>query len=539
MGYVGVDVRAATRTADQEPGFHGNWKQGGKSLIQTFMKLIPFQFIIDVVIKCTSDALIAQNIAPLTEGEFLRYLGLWLLISTCSGFAHKDFWDIHPHDEKTNPCPYRLGSLMSKKRFDAITRELRFTDCNKPTFLDRIWEVRQMIDEWNDNMKKIFVPSWIMCLDESLLIWFSMFTCPGWVFCPRKLHPVGNEYHSMCCGLSGVMVAIELVEGKDRPRELGQPEYKNLGGKTIGLLLRLLKNYFGSARYVVLDSGFCVLKALVELKRRGVFACALIKKRRFWPAGVPGDVFDRHFSKRDVGETDAILGVLDGVKYFLCEMKEPDYIMKMMATGGALFTDGCREVVRHWTVRGNAMRRVFTYTKPFHLHFKFRHVVDDHNKLRHALPSIEDSWRTNRWPVRVFLFILAITEVNTFLVMCWFNWEKEDVPTYLSFRRKLAWELIENKFLLGEKETTAYNLRRRQSEHKLETAPRHASIFNGRRWKCSANLPYQQYKCKGTSGKKCKKRIRTYCSCDIGAWMCRDCHVLHFAGCRDIMMMSN
>ncbi len=79
----------------------------------------------------------------------------------------------------------------------------------------------------------------------------------------------------------------------------------------------------------------------------------------------------------------------------------------------------------------------------------------------------------------MFSFILAITKVNTLLVMRWFNWEKEDVPTYLSFRRKLAWELIENKFLLGEKETTAYNLRRRQSEHKLATAPRHASIFNG------------------------------------------------------------
>ncbi|KAL7460432.1 hypothetical protein ACHAXS_000883, partial [Conticribra weissflogii] len=114
-------------------------------------------------------------------------------------------------------------------------------------------------------------------------------------------------------------------------------------------------------------------------------------------------------------------------------MKEPDYIMKMMATSGAL-------VVWHWTVRGIAMRRVFTDTKPFHLHFKFRHVVDDHNNLQHALPSIEDSWRTNRWPVRVFLFILAITEVNTFLVMRLFNWEKKHAPTYLSFHGKLAWE---------------------------------------------------------------------------------------------------
>ncbi len=75
-----------------------------------------------------------------------------------------------------------------------------------------------------------------------------------------------------------MMVSIKLVEGKDRPRDLGQLEYEDLGGKTVGLLLRLCKNYFGFACYVMLASGFCVLKALVELKRRGVFACALVKK---------------------------------------------------------------------------------------------------------------------------------------------------------------------------------------------------------------------------------------------------------------------
>jgi Fe-S oxidoreductase len=36
----------------------------------------------------------------------------------------------------------------------------------------------------------------------------------------RKPHPMENEYHSMCCGLSGVMYLIELVEGKDRPQQL-------------------------------------------------------------------------------------------------------------------------------------------------------------------------------------------------------------------------------------------------------------------------------------------------------------------------------
>ncbi len=152
-----------------------------------------------------------------------------------------------------------------------------------------------MIAAWNDNMKECFVPSWILCLDKLMSIWFSMNTCPGWVFGPRKPHPFGNKYHSMCCRHSSMMDAIELVEGKDHPMEMSQPEYKDLGGKTVGLLLRLCKNYFGSAHYVVLDSGFFVLKVLVELKRIGVHACSLIKKQINWSAMVPRDIFDAHF----------------------------------------------------------------------------------------------------------------------------------------------------------------------------------------------------------------------------------------------------
>jgi hypothetical protein len=58
------------------------------------------------------------------------------------------------------------------------------------------------------------------------------------------------------------MYAIELVEGKNRPRQLPPPKY-NEHGKTTGLLLRLTDSIAHSGRVVIMDSGFCVLKALV------------------------------------------------------------------------------------------------------------------------------------------------------------------------------------------------------------------------------------------------------------------------------------
>ncbi len=72
----------------------------------------------------------------------------------------------------------------------------------------------------------------------------------------------------------------------------------------------MLSSYFATGRYVVLDSGFCVLKALVELKKVGLFACAVIKRRRYWPAYVPGEAFNAQFTDlgMGVGEWLAISG---------------------------------------------------------------------------------------------------------------------------------------------------------------------------------------------------------------------------------------
>ncbi len=68
------------------------------------------------------------------------------------------------------------------------------------------------------------------------------------------------------------MFLIELVKGKDRRNQLGPPEYDNHGCKTVGLLLRMLKSVFHSGQYIVINSGFCIHQAIIELMREDVFA---------------------------------------------------------------------------------------------------------------------------------------------------------------------------------------------------------------------------------------------------------------------------
>ena len=92
-----------------------------------------------------------------------------------------------------------------------------------------------MIDKWNIHMSLNWRSGLFECLDESMSIWYNKFTCPGWMFVPRKPHPFGNEYHSKGCVKAKVINHIDLVERKDKPATYWHMQ-TNILGKTIGLL---------------------------------------------------------------------------------------------------------------------------------------------------------------------------------------------------------------------------------------------------------------------------------------------------------------
>ena len=203
------------------------------------------------------------------------WIEIWLFMSTFSGFKRDDFWSSREITLEEGAL-YWFNLWMSGRHFKEILSHLCYTDDSAPTYKDRFWEVRKMVKKWNDHMLDIFTASWISCLDESISIWTNRWTCPGWTFVPRKPHPFGNEYHTICCGETGILYEMEMVEGKDMPKEIKEARKVKRGEETIGLLLRLTRSLYSTGKVVVLDSGFCVLRGLTELRKKGVFAGALI-----------------------------------------------------------------------------------------------------------------------------------------------------------------------------------------------------------------------------------------------------------------------
>ena len=94
---------------------------------------------------------------------------------------------------------------------------------------------------------------------------------------------------------------------------------------------------------VILDSGFRVLKGIIELRKKGVFASALIKKWQYWPKYIKGDAIQALFENKNVGDADSWAGTLDNIPFHVYTMKEPDYVMSLMSTYGTNDRDNGKE----------------------------------------------------------------------------------------------------------------------------------------------------------------------------------------------------
>lgn len=171
------------------------------------------------------------------------------------------------------------------------------------------------------------------------------------------------------------MYGLELVEGKDHPNQMPALAHNNLSA-TCALLLCLTKSIWSTGKVVILDSGFCVLKAIIELKKKGVYASALIKKRRQWPRDVPGDDINCHFDGKEVGHTDQLPGISDGTPFDI--MKEPNYVMMLMSKYGSLIEPPDAKADYRGSHEENNLT-MFKYMEVISNHYQFRGAVDEHN----------------------------------------------------------------------------------------------------------------------------------------------------------------
>ena len=141
---------------------------------------------------------------------------------------------------------------------------------------------------------------------------------------------------------------------------------------------------------------------------------ALIKKHRYSPKTIKGDDVNTKFADREVGTVDAWPGQLDGVKFHVSYMKEPDYVMILMTTYGT--TELMGDARPHaYKIHGVKRMKTILYPEVVYNHFQFRDTVDDNNGI-HMTPPCNGGDVNNDAVAQPCLLITAFRHLNQLLV---------------------------------------------------------------------------------------------------------------------------
>ena len=81
----------------------------------------------------------------------------------------------------------------------------------------------KLFDDFNKARRDRFAAGPVLVLDEIMSAWRPQTTPTGGLpnvsFIPRKPEPLGTEFKTVCCGITGVMLFVEVQKGKCAMKE--------------------------------------------------------------------------------------------------------------------------------------------------------------------------------------------------------------------------------------------------------------------------------------------------------------------------------
>ena len=127
-------------------------------------------------------------------------------------------------------------------------------------------------------------------------------------------------------------------------------------------------------------------------------------------------ILKKYFDDKDVGYVDAIKCSLEGVDVEIHCLKEPDYVMMLMSSYGTLERVRA-EKKRIWTPISELMLQLRSTSSTHSVSPQSFSVLrfSGYTQWKKNFP-MEETWKTTRWPCKVFSFLLAVTEVNCHMV---------------------------------------------------------------------------------------------------------------------------
>ena len=196
-----------------------NYRDVDGDLLRAFQVLYPGD--IDADILKMNAALVADKFKPTTVGEFFVFLGVFLGArgQNCRG---RDLF-ISPEKKSLFKQYPEFGRIMTRHRFESLKKHCTAVCTDEGAIAtDQWYRFRPMVDAFNKNRRRNVIMSKSIVIDESMSAFRPRTTARGGLpnisFVKRKPKPMGTEFKCAADGRHGLMLFLEIQEGKQGMR---------------------------------------------------------------------------------------------------------------------------------------------------------------------------------------------------------------------------------------------------------------------------------------------------------------------------------
>jgi hypothetical protein len=449
-----------------------------KTALQYYM-LFQSPEALDLEVECTNRNLRMRTsepaaATPLTVPELLRKRGIRLsmVLEPLRGGGVADYWSstMMPGTFQQARC-YGKRMGMSRHRFEVLESAMQF--CNADSS-DRWWPIRQLLTLFNEHMKGVFVAGKWVTIDESGFWWLGKDGqwhhdgMPHVTKIIRKPRSVMAELKSLADAITGIMIALELQEGKDamKTKEFACPPESYPHHVALDLRLTKVAGLHGSGRVLVGDSYFSSVTALQRLHEHGLFFWGIVKTASaLYPMRVlkqKSEELDAPNRRQNRGRHNTFVSEYDvaGQPHKMAAIAWHDLKTKYLITNVGNTLPGPPLVRKRCVLEAPAdaaqaalctTREVqFDIPQPSAVAEGFKHfsAIDMHNDYRQGILKIEEYYKTHSWYKRMAASLEGMCLVNAYLA---YKFDTElrrgDPEDYFTFCHRVAFQLVHNPYL--------------------------------------------------------------------------------------------
>lgn len=434
---------------------------------------------LDKIVEGTSEVLIERRKPVTTKGEILKYLGIRLasVLERRRGSVRSWFKDGYVEEESIHlNGAYTTRFNMTVTRFQLLSDSFRLRPApiSAADNADRWYMIRSFIDAFNVRRRKAVIPGQTLVIDESMSAFrqkasgdFNVNGMPHLVKIARKPEGVGAEFKSLADPYTGIIMVLEIQEGRDAMR--AKEKCAELGAGA-ACTWRLTKHWHGSGRTIIGDSWFGSYKCALALASVGLYCIMMVKtayrcyplrylknwaaaeERRTDEEGLPIP-WGNHKVLRHVEPNPR-----GGPPFEFYALGHRDRKLKtIISNKGTTLPGEPMHVERSRIVYedGRAINEYYLKTTPrckmMELLFDDFSVIDIENHRRQGVLRVEKFWLTKSWWVRCFSSVgIGMCVVDAYLLYkCeWEDYSEDgEVMDFVDYAGRLAHRLINNIYL--------------------------------------------------------------------------------------------